>query len=55
MIKIYCLVLLYIDNFSECLQLLGCMDLRVVCTNIATPTDLLSINELEHGNFDTGM
>ena len=37
------------------LQLWGRMDLRVVCMNIATPTDVLSINELEHGKFDTGM
>ena len=26
-----------------------------MCTNIATPTDVLSINQLEHGKFDTGM
>ena len=35
--------------------ILGRLDLRVVCTNIATPTDVLSINELAHGKFDTGM
>ena len=34
---------------------LGRMDLRIVSTNIATPTDVLIINELEHGQFDTGM
>ena len=31
------------------------MDFRVVCTNIAIPTDVLIINELKHVKFDTGM
>ena len=38
-----------------CQQLLGRLDLRVVCTDIATPTDVLIIYELKHGKFDTGM
>ena len=31
------------------------MDFRVVCTNIAIPTDVLIINELKHVKFDTCM
>ena len=37
------------------MQLLGRRDLRVVFANIPTPTNVISIAGLEHGNFATVM